>query len=379
MLPVTSPPGVRLLMTADAVGGVWSYALDLARGLASHDVETTLAVLGPAPAADQAAAAATVPGLRLLRMAFPLEWLTDSAAEIAGSGRALAALAEEIGADLVHLNTPAPAACASFPVPVVIACHSCVATWWHVVRDGTLPDDFRWRAELTRRAYGAARLLIAPTAAFAAMTTLTYALQYPPLVIHNGRRAISGTAATPLAPADFAFTAGRLWDEGKDVATLDRAAARLSMPVLAAGDTRGPNGATVELRHLRLLGRLPEAALAQVLEARPIFVSPARYEPFGLAVLEAAQAGCALVLADTPGFRELWDGVAEFVPVGDDAALADRVHRIAADREHRAALGVAAREWAGRYTVEKQAAAVLDAYHQILAGNGGLTKREAAA
>ena len=44
-----------------------------------------------------------------------------------------------------------------------------------------------------------------------------------------------------------------------------------------------------------------------------VFVSPALYEPFGLAVLEAAQAGCALVLSDIPTFRELWDGVALFV------------------------------------------------------------------
>ena len=39
----------------------------------------------------------------------------------------------------------------------------------------------------------------------------------------------------------------------------------------------------------------------------------ALYEPFGLAVLEAAQAGCALVLSDIPTFRELWDGAALFV------------------------------------------------------------------
>ena len=39
----------RLFMTADAVGGVWTYALDLARGLQAHGIETRLAVNGPRP------------------------------------------------------------------------------------------------------------------------------------------------------------------------------------------------------------------------------------------------------------------------------------------------------------------------------------------
>ena len=33
----------RLLLTADAIGGVWNYALDLAHGLAAQEVETVLA------------------------------------------------------------------------------------------------------------------------------------------------------------------------------------------------------------------------------------------------------------------------------------------------------------------------------------------------
>jgi glycosyltransferase involved in cell wall biosynthesis len=379
MLPMSSSPRIRLLMTADAVGGVWSYAVDLLRGLAPHGVETTLAVLGPAPTADQRAAAAAVPGLRLLETGLPLEWLANSRAEIAASGQALAELAREIGADLVHLNTPAPAACAAFPASLVIACHSCVATWWEAVRDGPLPDDFRWRAELTGQAYAAARLLVAPTAAFATATARTYRLRQPPLVIYNGRRAMARPAAAQPIPADAAFTAGRLWDEGKDMATLDRAAARLPIPVLAAGDTRGPNGAQVELRHLRLLGRLSDTTLAHLLDTRPIFVAPARYEPFGLAVLEAAQAGCALVLSDIPGFRELWDGVAEFVQPGDDVALAATVQHIAADRERRVASGVAARERAERFTVETQATTMLDAYRRLLAGQCGSMQKDVAA
>ena len=108
---------------------------------------------------------------------------------------------------------------------------------------------------------------------------------------------------------DFAFTAGRLWDEGKNIATLDRAAACLGIPFQAAGPLVGPNGQRVALAHLHPLGAIDERTLADYLSARPVFVSAARYEPFGLAVLEAALAGCPLVLADIPTFRELWDGV----------------------------------------------------------------------
>lgn len=373
---MTAPERIRLLMTTDAVGGVWTYALDLARGLAPHGVRTTLAVLGPAPSADQVAAAAAVPGLRLLPTDLPLEWLAEAAMPVEASGRAIAALAAE--ADLVHLNAPGPVAGARFPVPLVVACHSCVATWWHSVRGGPLPEDFRWRAALVERAYRAADLLVAPTAAFATATAQVYRLPAAPMVIHNGRRILPPSSPPVSAPAEFAFTAGRLWDEGKNLAVLDRAAARLPFPVLAAGALEGPNGTCARLPHLRALGHLPEAEMARWLAAQPIYVSPARYEPFGLAVLEAAQAGCALVLSDTPGFRELWQDAAAFVPAEDDVALAETVLQVAQDRERRTALGVAARERAERYTVERQVAGMLDAYRRLLRGSDRGTGRNVA-
>ena len=60
-----------------------------------------------------------------------------------------------------------------------------------------------------------------------------------------------------------------------------------------------------------------------ILPTRPIFVSVSRYEPFGLAVLEAAHAGCALVLSDIPTFRELWQGAASFVIAAGSAAATE--------------------------------------------------------
>src|SRR5919202_6048599 len=47
----------RVLMTTDAVGGVWTYALDLAAGLAAEGIETRLVGLGPRPSERQLEAA----------------------------------------------------------------------------------------------------------------------------------------------------------------------------------------------------------------------------------------------------------------------------------------------------------------------------------
>ena len=64
------------------------------------------------------------------------------------------------------------------------------------------------------------------------------------------------------------------------------------------------------------------------LSQAPIYASAALHEPFGLGVLEAAQAGCALVLSDIPSFRELWSGACLFVPPHDDGAIATAIGRL---------------------------------------------------
>ena len=80
-------------------------------------------------------------------------------------------------------------------------------------------------------------------------------------------------------------------------------------------------------------------------------------------MLEAAQAGCALVLSDIPSFRELWDGAADFVPADDDRALAAAVERAARDP---ARLGAAAQRRAERYTVEAMASGTAALYRALL-------------
>jgi glycosyltransferase involved in cell wall biosynthesis len=369
---------LRLFMTADAVGGVWQYALDLAHGLTEYGMETTLAVLGPGPDPDQAAAADAVPGLKLLPTGLPLDWTAATPDEAKKAGASLAALADESAPDIIHLNNPALGAGARFPAPVVVGCHSCVATWWEAVRAGPVPDDFLWRARLVQQGYRSADALVAPTAAFANDTRRTYGLPTTPHVVYNGRSIVTHRPDRPALGACFAFTAGRLWDEGKNLAALDRAAGRFGIPVVAAGPLDGPNGARIEFKHVKSLGRLSDRDIARWLKATPIFVSTARYEPFGLAVLEAAQAGCPLVLSDIASFRELWDGAAVFVPPDDDRAIAAAIERVIRDATLRESLEDAARERALDYSAEAMAAGVFDIYRSLLPTAGRHMPREEA-
>src|SRR5205085_12220426 len=144
----------------------------------------------------------------------------------------------------------------------------------------------------------------------------------------------------PKVPqGEFVFTAGRLWDQGKNVAVFAAAAARLTVPFQAAGPTSGPNGASIALSDIDALGELSSTRLSGLFSARPIYASAAVYEPFGLSVLEAAQAGCALVLSDIATHREIWGGAAIFVPAQNDSAFAAAIQDLVDEPDERTQLG----------------------------------------
>lgn len=308
-----------ILITTDAVGGVWRYTLDLARGVAERGVPVTVAVLGPAPDAAQRAEAR---GLPLVSTGLALDWTAENPLALAAATEALRALALRVGAASLHLHAPALVGRGDWGVPVIAVAHSCVATWWRAVHGGEPPVDFQWRLEATLTGLGAADAVIAPTRAHAEAVRAVYG----PVAIDVVR---NGAAMPPPVPGiereDAVLTAGRLWDEGKNVAALDRLAPALGIPVRAAGPIAGPNGAAIELPNLDLLGQLDPAGMARAYAGATVFASFAKYEPFGLAVLEAALSGMRLVLADIPSFRELWNGAAAFV--ADESDLLPALNR----------------------------------------------------
>ncbi|HEX3992613.1 MAG TPA: glycosyltransferase, partial [Acetobacteraceae bacterium] len=101
---------------------------------------------------------------------------------------------------------------------------------------------------------------------------------------------------------------------------------------------------------------------AERLAERPIFVSVSRYEPFGLAVLEAARAGCALVLSDIPTFRELWQDAASFVPADDPVAIAAALQVLLEQPDRRRQQSTQAAKRAALYGVARMTERMLTIY-----------------
>jgi glycosyltransferase involved in cell wall biosynthesis len=130
------------------------------------------------------------------------------------------------------------------------------------------------------------------------------------------------------------LSVGRLWDRGKGADVLDDAVRILSEddpffpPVHVLGETTSPQGDVTAAHYLVMHGRVERAEVDAWMRRAPVYVAPSRYEPFGLAPLEAALHGCALVLSDIGTFRELWNGCAEFFSAGDAPALAEALARL---------------------------------------------------
>lgn len=345
-------------MTADTVGGIWTYAGDLATGLAERGLDVTLAVVGPFLRPDQLAP--LHPGITVVDTGLELDWLAPDERSLGAAGRDLARTARQFGADIVHLNSPSYAADAPFDMPVLGMCHSCSATWWDAVRGGELPAGWRWRSEMLARGYAACDVLIAPSLSFAAATEARYGVS--PQTVLNGRSAWSHPQP---AKQPYVLTSGRLWDAGKNIQALDCVAGLMRGEVHAAGPLQGPDGVQVTLRNIHSLGTLDATAMADCTGRAAVFASLARYEPFGLGVLEAAQAGCALVLSDIPTFRELWSDVAVFVDPDDPARLAMVLDGLLDDAAEATRLGHQAAMRAQRYTVDRMVESTIAVYRGL--------------
>ncbi|MFZ5676396.1 MAG: glycosyltransferase [Pseudomonadota bacterium] len=349
----------RLLITSDAVGGIWRYTLELTRELVRQGDIVTIAGLGPHPSARQAEEAMEL--AEVVWLATRPDWLVEAPAELDGFAAEIEPLLRERDIDVVQLNAGCMAAGLDARCPVIVVSHSCIASWFKEVR-GCRPDRrWSWHYRRTKAGLARADIVVTPSASHGEQLCELYGPLSHLTVVHNGIAA----APPQRSPVDMIFAAARWWDPGKNAAVLDAAAELTHWPIFAAGDIRAPHGEAFEFHNAISLGSLPHGEVQALMGRTGIFVSPSLYEPFGLAALEAASSGAALVLADIPTYRELWRDSALFFPPRDAAALAAILNSLAADEPARGALAEAAKRRSHRFTSARQAAEMRSLYDAV--------------
>jgi glycosyltransferase involved in cell wall biosynthesis len=264
---------------------------------------------------------------------------------------------------MLHLNAPWQAARLEVACPAVTVSHSCVASWFRAVKSASPPQEWAWQAELNRLGFDGADLVVAPSTSHSAQLEECYGPIAGLTVVHNSIE--EGAAIEDRG--DFVMAAGRWWDEGKNAAVLDKAAANVSARVVAVGSVSGPDGSAFRFRHAESLGDLPHRDTRRLMARARVFVSPSLYEPFGLAALEAASAATPLVLAAIPTYRELWDGAAVFFPARNSNSLAAAVEQLIESPRQWERLSIAALLRSRQFTRERQAAAMRRAYEHAAA------------
>lgn len=348
-------------MTADTLGGVLQYAGELARGLAENGTQVFLATMGaPLRRTQRRALEALGPSIHLFESRFALEWMREPWSDVDRAGDWLLELAEKVRPDLVHLNSYAHGAL-SFSCPTLVAAHSCVLSWWRAVRKESAPSEYDVYRERVRDGLVRAGAVVAPSQAMAGALADHYGVAGDAVVIHNGR---DSRAYTPELKHPFVLSLGRVWDEAKNMAALDEVAGDLPWPVRIAGAADPVRPA--RFAHADYLGNLDGPILGALLGRAAIYALPARYEPFGLSILEAALSGCALVLGDIPSLRELWGDAAVYVDPDDRRALAKSLRTVMRDDDLRSELARRASSRALRYSATRMTSKYLHLYRRLL-------------
>jgi glycogen synthase len=354
---------MRILMTADVVGGVWDVCCALAAELTGVGHEVMLLAFGePSASQREQAKASSAPQLfEPLR----LEWMPDSAGDVESSRQVVRDLVREFRPDVVHANQFALGGL-DLPAPIVLAAHSDVLSWgkWtHGWRE--TPDEWTDYAAMVREGLLGADRVVAVSAFLANEVEALYRLERSVGVIHNGWPG-PPTAPEPAGRPRLSVLGGRAWDDAKNFSLALLAVRGWDCGrVVFAGEVAHPVSSSEAALGGRIepLGRLPQSELFGWLGQARVYASPARYDPFGLLPLQAALAGCALLLSDIPSYRELWHGAAAFFASDDEASMRQQWMRLLGDESYAAAL--ADRAWqraVDAYTSDRMAGEYLACY-----------------
>jgi glycosyltransferase involved in cell wall biosynthesis len=302
----------------------------------------TLVSFGEIPLPQHTAWVENLHGLEYRPTAFRLNWMQEGEDDLKDSSAYLAALVKEIKPDLLHLNHPCYG---DLPVsvPRIVVAHGDLVSWWKAVH-GKEPEDSRWlrwyRMSMVR-GLAQADAVVAPSEWMMAVLRESYLAPRRPTVIYNGRNPIFFNPY--ISKEDSVLAVGRLWDAGKQVFLLTHHAHAL--PICIVGPEAPMEAPKLPIRAdvklaldqscVAFKGPQTEAQLRALYSRAAVYAATSRYEPFGMAAVEAAFSRCAIIANDIPSYREMWGDDALYFGANDANSLAQVIQRVSEERELR--------------------------------------------
>jgi glycogen(starch) synthase len=333
---------VHVLVTADTMSGSWTYTRELVTGLVTRGVRVTLVTFGEIPLPDQTSWMDLLHGLEYRPTAFRLEWMDDAPEDLPESSAYLANLVREVHPDLLHLhqfchgNLPVN-------VPRVVMAHGDLISWSEAVQ-GCSPRPTRWLKwyrDTIVRGIAAADAVVAPSTWMLDTLRATYTRPRREAVIYPGRNPIFFNPY--VSKDDSVLSVGRLLDAGKQVFLLTQHSLPFSICIVGAEQTiplpripiRADVKVSTEKSSVAIRGPQTESQLRALYSRASVYAATSRYEPLGMAPLDAAFSRCAIVANDIPSFREVWDEAALYFRTNDARSLAETLRQLDADRDLR--------------------------------------------
>jgi glycosyltransferase involved in cell wall biosynthesis len=352
----------------------WTYARELVTGLVTRGVRVTLVTFGEIPFPDQTAWMDRLHGLEYRPTAFRLEWMDEAPQDLVESSAFLAGLVREVRPDVLQLHQFCHAA---LPVdtPRVVTAHGDLISWTQAVQGCTprLTRWVKWYRDMLIRGISAADAVVAPSACLLNSLISTYVRPRRATIIYPGRNPIFFNPY--LRKDDCVLSVGRLVDAGKQVFLLTQHIHRFPICIVGAEQTvpvpRIPIRADVKVSTsqstVSICGPQTEAQMRALYSRAAVYAATPRYEPLGMATLDAALSRCAIVANDIPSFREVWGDAALYFQTNNAGSLAEILGELDSDRPLRQSYAdrayARARE---RFTAKRMIDDYLELYRSLI-------------
>lgn len=357
---------INILMTTDTVGGVWTYSMELCRAMQPYNVFFSVVSLGEYPSKAQLEEVKKTTNIQLFPTNYKLEWMQNPWKDLYRTRKKLSYLYSALKPDLFHFNNFIQKE-KKWNRPSATVYHSCVQSWWKAVNGCKPPVEWDNYKRLVKKALDTTDRIIFPSDSIRKEALDIYDLNGNAEVIFNGRNLENNSSESK---ENFILCCGRIWDEAKNLSVLCEIASEIEWPVYVAGDSRPPKGnKDVSLKNIRFLGKLDAREMEYWFSRASIYVNPAKYEPFGLAVLEAASAGCALVLSSISTLHELWRDNALFFDPDKPSDLKQKLQFLINNKNQREDFQQKAQSASKRFSLENFAENYKNLYVDLLNKN----------